>query len=134
MEVRLRPIFGGDGTRLGIFVLNDTGSSTLTILETDLGHLGNIDNYYGWCYDVYVTVANGTVERLHSLWVEVRFVRTQILLNHRRTPSLDSLFPPRDLICHFDKLQNWRWRRRSECIVAIKRLVVTIARDNDGED
>lgn len=50
------------------------GGSTLTILETDLGHLGNIDNHYGWCYDVYVTVANGTVELLHSLWVEVRFV------------------------------------------------------------
>lgn len=80
MEVRLRPIFGGDGTRLGIFVLNDTGSSTLTILETDLGHLGNIDNYYGWCYDVYVTVGNGTFERLHSLWVEVRFVVSETVV------------------------------------------------------
>lgn len=80
MEVRLRSIFGGDGTRLGIFVLSDTGSSMLTLLETDLGQLGRIDDYYGWCHTVYVLVANGAVEHLRSLWVEVRFVITETLV------------------------------------------------------
>lgn len=80
MEVRLRPNLGGDGTRLGIFVLNDTENSALTIFDTDLTQLGNIDVYYGWCHDIYVVIANGPLERLQSLWVETRFVEPASLV------------------------------------------------------
>lgn len=70
---------GGDGSRVGIRVINDTGSSVLTILNTDLMYLGNLQAYYGWSGDVFVTVANGNVERLHSLWVEIRFLVPETL-------------------------------------------------------
>ena len=80
MEVRMRPNLGGDGTKLGIFVLNDTGSSALTIFDTGLTQLGNIDIYYGWCHDIYVVIANGARERLQSLWIETRFVESASLV------------------------------------------------------
>ncbi len=48
--------------------------SVLTLLNTDLMYLGNLHAYYGWSRDVFVSVANGNVERLHSLWVEIRFL------------------------------------------------------------
>lgn len=80
MEVRLRPKLGGHGMRLGIFVLNDTESSALTIFDTDLTQLGNIDVYYGWYRDIYVVIANGPLERLQSLWVETRFVESTALV------------------------------------------------------
>jgi len=53
MEVRLCPELGGDGTRLGINVSNNTGSDVLTIFDTDLT----------------------SFEMLSSLLVEVRLVR-----------------------------------------------------------
>ena len=39
-----------------------------------------MQNYGGWCDDVHVVVANGGVERLHSLWVEIRFVAPEMSL------------------------------------------------------
>lgn len=74
MELRLRPLLGGDGITHRIVVLNDTGSSTLTICYTDLAQLGNHQMYYGWSPDTHVVTANGATDRLHSLWVEIRVV------------------------------------------------------------
>ena len=54
---------------------NDTGSTSLTIFNTDLEYLGDLGNYDGWYEDVYIVVADGGMERLHSLWVQLRFVR-----------------------------------------------------------
>lgn len=36
--------------------------------------------YYGWSPDTYVVDANGATDRLHSLWVEVRFVESASLV------------------------------------------------------
>ena len=65
LEIRLTPDFGGDGTRLGITAYNDTGSTALTIFHTDLGYLGDLGNYVGWCEDVDIVVADGRKEKLH---------------------------------------------------------------------
>lgn len=80
LETRLLPNLGGDGTRLGITAYNDTGSTALTIFDIDLEYLGNRGNYGGWCEDVMVVVADGGMERLHSLWVQVRFVVPETFL------------------------------------------------------
>ena len=42
MLVRLTPALGGDGTVHGIIAMNDTGSDLLTLFNTDLALLGNI--------------------------------------------------------------------------------------------
>lgn len=60
--------------------LIDTGSSTLTIFYTDLAQLANTQMYYGWSPDTYVVNANGATDRLHSLWVEIRFVESASLV------------------------------------------------------
>lgn len=80
LETRLPPLFGGDGCRLGITAYNDTGSTSLTIFDTELAYLGDLQQYTGWCVDVNIAVANGAVEQMHSLWVEVRFVIPETLL------------------------------------------------------
>lgn len=63
MELRLRPLLGGDGNTHGIVMLNDRGSSTLTIFCTDLAQLGNTQMYCGWTPDTYVVNANGATDR-----------------------------------------------------------------------
>jgi hypothetical protein len=45
MLLRLMPQFGGDGTVHGIIAMNDTGSDALTLFDTDLPLLGNIQAY-----------------------------------------------------------------------------------------
>lgn len=75
MEVRLCPELGGDVTRHGISVLNDTGSDVLTIFNTDLTSLGNHEQYTGWLGFVDICGCNGDVEMLLSLMVEIRLVR-----------------------------------------------------------
>lgn len=64
-------------------MLNDTGSSTLAIFYTDLAQLGNTQMYYRWSPDNYVLNANGATDRLHSLWVEIRFVESASLVHWR---------------------------------------------------
>lgn len=76
----LLPIFGGDGTRLGITAYYDTGSTSLTIFDTDLEYLGDVRNYTGCCEDAHVFVADGGMERIHSLWVQISFVVPETLL------------------------------------------------------
>jgi len=48
MQLRLTPAHGGDGTVSGIIAMNDTGSDILSLFDTDIPHLGNIQGYRGW--------------------------------------------------------------------------------------
>ena len=50
------------------------------LFDTDLEYLGDLGNYAGWCEDVDVVVADGRMEQLHSLWVQVRFVLPETFL------------------------------------------------------
>ncbi len=102
MQIRLCPDLGGDGTRHGIHVVNDTGSDILSIFYADLQQLGNYQHYRGFLADALIGTANGSVERLHSLTVEVQFVasgtyvpwgswfREQAVLRHL-VPGVDRL-------------------------------------------
>lgn len=74
MEIRLLPEKGGDGTIHGITVMNDTGSSILTILDVDLPHLGDWTFYHGFAWNIEIADAAGPVESLKSLYVQVRLV------------------------------------------------------------
>jgi len=75
MLVRLKPQRGGDGTIHGIIAMNDTGSDILTLFDTDLLHLGNIQGYTGWPGPVAVGNANGTVGVYPLIHVQVQMVR-----------------------------------------------------------
>ena len=77
MEVRLCPELGGDGTRHGINVLNDTGSEILMIFNTILGNYGQ---YTGWLGHVFIGGCSGVVEMLFSLQVDIRLVRPDSLV------------------------------------------------------
>lgn len=77
MEVRLCLEHGGDGTRLGINALNDTGSDIMTLFYTDLMQMGPFQQYAGWTGDQYIGAAGGQVERLTTLMVDIRLVRPE---------------------------------------------------------
>jgi hypothetical protein len=74
MEVRLVPALGGDGSTIGIGVLNDTGSTVLTSFYMDLAALGNNFAYWRWLADVSVLMAALQTEWLKNLLVEIRLV------------------------------------------------------------
>ena len=75
MLVRLMPQQGGDGTVHRISVINDTGSSLLTLFDTDMLLLGNLPGYTGWHGNVTVRNASGTKTRYRRLSVQVQLVR-----------------------------------------------------------
>ncbi|KAF7503848.1 hypothetical protein GJ744_003238 [Endocarpon pusillum] len=74
MHLRLIPEFGGDGTFCGVLVLNDTGSTILTVFTSDFQHLGNTQGYGGWMEESLVTDANGAATVLPQLLVQVQLV------------------------------------------------------------
>ena len=75
MHVRLIPELGGDGSMHGVICMNDTGSDVMTLFDTDLGYLGNLDEYRGWNPPINVCFANGERARHQSLSVQVQMVR-----------------------------------------------------------
>jgi hypothetical protein len=75
MLVRLIPQQGGDGTVHRINVINDTGSCLLTLFDTDISFLGNLQGYTGWRGDVTVRNASGTINRYRRLRVQIQLVR-----------------------------------------------------------
>jgi hypothetical protein len=76
MHLRLIPGLGSDGTTFGIGGLNDTSSDGLLILDSDLLQLGGgVQAYRGWAEMVEVRNANGAVDELRSILVEVQLVR-----------------------------------------------------------
>ena len=69
MLLRLTPGLGGDGTVHGIIALNDTGSEILTLFNTDLPLLGNMQGYAGWQPTTSVVEASGTVTLFPTILV-----------------------------------------------------------------
>ena len=75
MLLRLTPAFGGDGTVHGIIALNDTGSDILTLFDTDLPRLGNIQGYTGWLLPSAIIDASGVITLFSTLRVQVQLAR-----------------------------------------------------------
>ena len=75
MQLRLTPEFGGDGTIHGIIAMNDTGSDILTLFDTDLLQLGNIQQYIGWQLPISVIDANGGSAFFDRIFVQVQLVQ-----------------------------------------------------------
>jgi hypothetical protein len=75
MLLRLMPQRGGDGTVHGIIAMNDTGSDVLTLFDTDMPHLGNIQAYAGWRGQTAVRNANGTIDICPEILVQVQLAR-----------------------------------------------------------
>ena len=75
MLLRLTPALGGDGTVHGIIAMNDTGSGILTVFNTDLPRLGNVQGYGGWRNPVHVRDATDTITVFPTIAVQVRPVR-----------------------------------------------------------
>jgi hypothetical protein len=75
MLVRLLPQQGGDGTIHRITVINDTGSTILTLFDTDMLLLGNSQGYTGWMGHASVRDASGTRHIYERLRVQVQLVR-----------------------------------------------------------
>ena len=71
MLLRLVPSLGGDGTILGVSVIKATGSDMLTLFDTDLQQLGNIQEYTGWQLPTAIITANGVVTSFPTLLVQV---------------------------------------------------------------
>jgi hypothetical protein len=69
MLVRLIPDQGGDGSVCGIIAMNDTGSNVLTLFDTDMPHLGNLQGYAGRA--AIIIDASGTVNLFPMIVVEV---------------------------------------------------------------
>lgn len=74
MEIRLIPEQGGDGSRLCVGVLNDTGSNVMTLLDLDLDRLGNLWGYNGWLTPSAVENASGDLEMLPTVCLQARLV------------------------------------------------------------
>jgi hypothetical protein len=55
--------------------MNDTGSSILSLFDTDMQHLGNLQGYTGGVGQVEVRNANGTINNYPQIHVQVQLVR-----------------------------------------------------------
>jgi hypothetical protein len=75
MLVRLTPQRGGDGTIHPITTINDTGSSNMTLFDTDLALLGNSEDYDDWIGNVTVRDASGGKHTYQRLRVQVQLAR-----------------------------------------------------------
>ncbi|KFY15433.1 hypothetical protein V492_01986 [Pseudogymnoascus sp. VKM F-4246] len=76
MFVRLIPGLGGDGTALGISVLNDTGSDALSIFNSDVLQLGaGIQAYGGQVGMVRIINANGAADTCMCMLVEIQLIK-----------------------------------------------------------
>ena len=76
MLLRLTPALGGDGTVFGITAMNDTGSTVLTVFDTDLPRLGNVHGYRGWRNRIHVRDATGRLTVFRRIAVQVRLVKS----------------------------------------------------------
>jgi len=55
--------------------MNDTGSEMLSLFDTDMPYLGNLQGYTGWPGQVAIQNANGTMNVYPTILVQVRLVR-----------------------------------------------------------
>jgi len=75
MLLRLIPDQGGDGTVYGIIAMNDTRSDILSLFDTDMLHLGNLQGYAGFVGNVAIRFANGAINIYPKILVEIQLVR-----------------------------------------------------------
>lgn len=73
--MRLSPDLGGDGTAMHVMLLNDTGSTSQSVFQSDLSTLGLTPQYGGLGNIVSVVTANGQVDQ-RSIWIQVQLLRT----------------------------------------------------------
>jgi hypothetical protein len=66
---------GGDGTAYGIIAMSDTGSDILTLFDTDMPYLGNIQAYNSWRGNITTRNASGTIHVYREILVEAQLVR-----------------------------------------------------------
>ncbi|KIN01386.1 hypothetical protein OIDMADRAFT_180208 [Oidiodendron maius Zn] len=64
-----------DGTVHGIIAMNDTGSDILSLFNSDLQYLGNIQGYTGWRGVIPISYGNGVIQYYRKIRVEVQLVR-----------------------------------------------------------
>jgi hypothetical protein len=64
---RLIPDQGGDGTICGIIAMNDTGSDVLSLFDTDILYLGNLQGYTGWLGNTTIRYANGATNTYSTI-------------------------------------------------------------------
>jgi hypothetical protein len=55
--------------------MNSTGSSILSLFDTDIPQLGNSQGYTGWFGNIAIRNANGTVNSYPRIHVQVQLVR-----------------------------------------------------------
>lgn len=77
MEIRIHPEKGGDNTVHRISVIHDTGSTVMSILETDRNQLGNLQNFTGDMGDVRVRNSSGVLEIFPMIWIQLRLLNAQ---------------------------------------------------------
>ena len=75
MLLRLTPEFRGDRTIHGIIARNDTGSDILTLFDTGLLQLGNIQQYIGWQLPISIIDTNSGSTFFDRISVQVQLVQ-----------------------------------------------------------
>ncbi|EGD97710.1 hypothetical protein TESG_05111 [Trichophyton tonsurans CBS 112818] len=75
---RVRPVPGllSPAISIDVTLLNDTGSNTLTVFDTDITALGIPPTYMGYGADVLITTAGGTLRR-RQISVEIQLLDSQ---------------------------------------------------------
>lgn len=75
MEIRLDPMRGGDGTSVHrISVVHDTGSNIMSIFDTDLAKLGDMQNFHGWIGRTNIRNASGQTEIFGRFLLQIRLI------------------------------------------------------------
>lgn len=72
--MRLIPDLGGTDATVNVSILNDTGSTVQSVLQTDLAAMGLNPQYGGLGPAIVVQTANGPVNR-QSIFVELQLMR-----------------------------------------------------------
>jgi hypothetical protein len=55
--------------------MNDTGSNIMSLFDTDIQYLGNLQGYTGWLGHIAVRDASGTINRYRRVHVQVQLTR-----------------------------------------------------------
>ena len=75
MQLRLIPERDSDETIHVIIAMNDTRSDMLSLFQTDLACLGNMQGYMGWS-GVQATIdGSGEMQLYPQIYVQIQFAR-----------------------------------------------------------
>ncbi|KAL1966567.1 hypothetical protein VTN77DRAFT_3978 [Rasamsonia byssochlamydoides] len=92
-RMRLIPNLGGTGAAVNVSILNDTGSTIQSVLQTDLAAMGLNPQYGGLGPPVVVQTANGPVNR-QSIFVELQLMRADGTVASEWIRELGLITPP----------------------------------------